>query len=244
MGRMRSVIFLLGIALLATGAGGYWAYTQNYRPKAVPQEVLSATTVAPSTTSSTTTSVAPVPVTTPETKTTTSTTSSSTTSTTSSTVPSPVYGKPTHLNIEQIGVDDPLMPIDLNEKDEFEAEPFTIAWYQHSVRPGEPGAMLIGAHVAWRSRGPDRFARLTELRPGDTFALENELGETFEYVVTDIYQVDKEEEFSEFINDVVWLEEPEEHVAWLNTCGGELRPTGSFADNIFVRALLTPEEGS
>jgi sortase (surface protein transpeptidase) len=164
------------------------------------------------------------------------------TSTTSTTVPV-VYGRPTHLTIEKIGVNDQLTPVNLGAEGEFEAEPMTVAWYQGSVWPGQPGPMLIAAHVAWKKLGPDRFARLTELRPGDQFQLANELGETFDYTATDLYEVSKDEdEFFLFMDDVVYGQVGT-HALWLITCGGDLLPTGHFDSNIFVRATITPEEG-
>src|SRR5690606_25682301 len=149
-----SVIFLIGIMLIVAGAGfGLWAYTQSYRPTPIPEEALSATTVTPSTTSSTTSTTVRER----------QTTHPSTSSTTTTTEPIEVYGKPVHITIEKIDVNDELVPIGLGPNGEFEAEPFTVAWYNGSVWPGQSGPMLIGAHVSWRSKGPDRFARLSEL---------------------------------------------------------------------------------
>jgi len=228
----RLAILLVGIALFGASGWSTWQYVTQFRPQPIPTEVLSLTTVASPSPSTTT---VPVVISTAP------PTTEPVASTTSTTVPV-VYGRPVHLTIEKIGVDDPLVPINLGPQGELEAVPFTIAWYQGSVWPEQPGPMLVAAHVAWAKDGPDRFARLTELRSEDKFQLANELGEIFTYVVTDIYQVDKEDGFNPFIHDVIYANKTE-HVLWLNTCGGELRPTGSFADNIFVRATLVPEEG-
>lgn len=227
----RTAILLVGIALIS-GSWGVWQFASQFRPEPIPLEVLTPTTAT-----------APVEATSSSANLGTNPEQTTSTSTTSTTTTMPVvYGRPAHLTIDKIGVDDPLMPMGLGPDGEFEAEPFTVAWYQGSVWPGQPGPMLIAAHVAWKSKGPDRFSRLTELRPGDQFQLANELGEVFVYEVTDLYQVNKEEESSAFISDVVYAD-TDEHALWLNTCGGELRPTGSFADNIFVRAVIISEEG-
>ena len=227
----QTMILLVGFILFGLAGLTAWYNANQFTPEPIPPEVLSPTTV-PDT--STTTTSEPVQYgTDPNRQTTTSTTS---------TVLAVQYGRPSHLLIEKIGVDDPLVPIGLGPDNEFEAEPFTIAWYQGSVWPGQPGPMLIGAHVAWKQYGADRFAHLSELRPGDKLSLDNELGQAFRYVVTDVYQVDKEDEFSSFINDMVYVTSYE-HVLWLLTCGGELQSNGHFADNLFVRAVLTPEEG-
>lgn len=232
--RLRSAILLIvGVALLAAGGWASWQASTQFQPESIPTEILSSspsltTSIQVVTGTSTTTTL-------PQTTTTASTTTTSTTV-------SVAYGRPTHLTIEKIGVNDDLVATPLDADGAFAAERFTVAWYNGSVWPGQPGPMLIAAHVAWKQYGADRFARLSELRPDDEFTLDNELGETFRYVVTDIYQVNKESEYSQFINDVVYGNQTN-HVLWLNTCGGDLLPTGHFADNIFVRAVISSEEG-
>jgi sortase (surface protein transpeptidase) len=147
-----------------------------------------------------------------------------------------IGSRPVTIRIEAIGLDDPLEPVGLGDKDELDPPRGVIGWYDGSYFPGEPGPTLLAAHVAWRLHGPDKFARLSELVPGNQIYVVDEHGEVFTYTVSDLYQIDKADEAEAFFADVVYdLDAP--HALWLVTCGGDLQG-GSFTDNLFVRAEL------
>ncbi len=60
-----------------------------------------------------------------------------------------------------------------------------VAWYQGGAVPGAPGNALFAAHNRW-SRKDAVFARLGNLKPGDTATITDEDGETRAFVVASV----------------------------------------------------------
>lgn len=141
-------------------------------------------------------------------------------------------GRPVHLTITAIGVDDPVVPIGLDGDQQLDPPPFEVGWYEGSWHPGEPGPAIIGAHVAWREHGPDRFARLGELAVGQSLTLTSRSGVEVAYEVEELVQLRKGTRVEEYF---AAMYEWGEHKLVLVTCGGDLRG-GSFQDNVFVVA--------
>jgi hypothetical protein len=78
-------------------------------------------------------------------------------------------GAPRELRIPAIGVASPLVPLGRAEDGTLEvpADYAVAGWFRPGPEPGEPGAAVVAGHVDSRT-GPAVFARLADLRPGDT----------------------------------------------------------------------------
>lgn len=59
---------------------------------------------------------------------------------------------------------------------------YDVGWYESSVKPGEPGAVVLTGHASGPSK-PGIFHDLTELKPGDEFELETGGGKIYRYYV-------------------------------------------------------------
>ena len=59
---------------------------------------------------------------------------------------------------------------------------YDAGWYESSSRPGDVGAVLIDGHVAGPTM-PGVFAKLANLRPGDTLSVETGAGRAYTYKV-------------------------------------------------------------
>ncbi len=144
---------------------------------------------------------------------------------------------PVRLTIEAIGVDAPLMELGLKPDGTLEDPPLEegnlAGWYSLGASPGERGPAVITGHLDTRT-GPSVFARLAELRPGDTVRVLRADGSRPVFVVERVEQVAKED----FPTERVYgpLDRPELR---LITCGGTFDPaTGHYSDNTVVYARL------
>lgn len=144
------------------------------------------------------------------------------------TVPAAVdIGPPTRVVIDAIGVDEPLVGVGLQADGSMETPAFGGAgWYDLGPRPGAPGPAVVLAHVRGPD-GPDVFARLAELRPGDVVVVHRTDGAT-SFVVEGAEQVPKES----LPYDRIWFDDVDP-VLRLITCGGTPGPHG-FPDNTVV----------
>lgn len=91
-----------------------------------------------------------------------------------------------------------------------------------SANPGEPGNIAITGHVDTRY-GPGVFARLAELRPGDTVIVRSADGQ-FVYQVTETFVIPED--------DVMVLRQTGSELLTLITCV----PDGVYAHRLVVRA--------
>ena len=77
-----------------------------------------------------------------------------------------------------------IMQLGLTRSNEI-AVPLNIhdaGWYNHSAKPGQPGAMFIYGHVSsWQARGV--FYNLKKLKPGDLVKVTDGANRTFVYKV-------------------------------------------------------------
>ena len=64
-----------------------------------------------------------------------------------------------------------------------------VGWFSFGARPGETGTAVIGAHNRLNSK-PGIFARLDELKKGDTLSVVNSSGTSIYFVVRDIHTYD------------------------------------------------------
>lgn len=105
-------------------------------------------------------------------------------------VPAAASGRvsePSRLYIPAIGVDAPIIPVGLEPSGIMAApaEAHQVGWYELGPRPGEPSNAVLAGHLDWYQK-PGVFARLAELKPGDTIEVQSSLGNSYYYVVQEI----------------------------------------------------------
>lgn len=141
--------------------------------------------------------------------------------------PRPVrIGRPTRVVVPAIGVDESLTGLGLAPDGAMEMPAFGAAgWYDEGPRPGAPGAAVVVAHVRGPA-GPDVFAALATLRPGDRATVHGTRGRAT-FVVHALQTVDKER----LPYDRIWPE-TDEPLLRLITCGGTPGPDGFPANTV------------
>lgn len=140
-------------------------------------------------------------------------------------------GEPIRVEIPAIGVDEPLHGVGLQADGSAELPDFgDAAWYDPGPRPGEAGPAVLLAHVRGPA-GPDLFADLADLGPGDVVIVHHTGGRA-EFVVTGSEQVPKDA----LPYERIW---PDSDVPLLRliTCAGAPTAAG-FPDNTVVYADL------
>ncbi len=142
-------------------------------------------------------------------------------------------GAPTRLLVPAIHVDERLFGVGLKADGAMETPQFGEAgWYELGPRPGARGPAVIVAHVHGPA-GDDVFARLHELRPGDTVTVRRTDG-VATFVVDDVDLVRKEA----LPYHRIW-KRSDQALLRLITCGGEPDPvTRMYPDNTIVYAHL------
>lgn len=209
------VVMLLSVALLI-GAGAWWAVDSSQRPSA---DLVGETVVAAEITTTTSTTIA-------------DTASAPSPTTPPTTVPQP--GTPRTISIPSLGVESPVVTVGLEDDGAMEVPGASDAgWYRHGPLPGSPtGNSVIAAHVDFNGeRGV--FFDVRNLEVGEEVAVADDRGMTHRFVVTERYQVDKDELPIEqlFVNDGP-------PGLTLITCGGEYDSSERhYDDNIVVRAV-------
>lgn len=144
-------------------------------------------------------------------------------------------GLPTRLLIPAIGVREQLHPVGLKADGAMQTPDFGDAgWYDVGPRPGAPGPAVLVAHVHGPG-GDDVFARLHELKPGDTVTVRRTDG-VATFVVETVERARKEA----LPYDRIWTD-TDQPVLRLITCGGKPDPvTRVYPDNTIVYARLAP----
>jgi hypothetical protein len=141
--------------------------------------------------------------------------------------PRPVHiGRPTRVVVPAIGVDEPLEGLGLQPDGAMEMPAFGDAgWYDEGPRPGAPGGAVVVAHVRGPA-GPDVFAGLATLRPGDRATVHGTEGRAT-FVVRGKQTVAKER----LPHDRIWPE-TDAPLLRLITCGGTPGPDGFPANTV------------
>ncbi|MFC0504454.1 class F sortase [Micromonospora costi] len=145
-------------------------------------------------------------------------------------------GKPTRVRVARIGVDSPLAVLGLDRAGALvPPADFAVAgWYGGGPAPGEPGPAVLAGHLDSR-RGPAVFARLGELRPGDTVEVWRG-GQRLAFRVTGSLRTRKDR----FPTATVYGPTPGPELR-LVTCGGDFdRRRGHYTDNVVVFAVAAP----
>ncbi|MGY2875007.1 LPXTG-site transpeptidase (sortase) family protein [Marmoricola sp. URHA0025 HA25] len=142
-------------------------------------------------------------------------------------------GRPTHLEIPAIHVDEGLYGVGLKSDGAMETPAFGDAgWYDLGPRPGAAGPAVIVAHVHGPA-GDDVFARLHDLEPGDRVTVRRTDGVST-FVVDSVEHASKEA----LPYDRIWAK-TDQSVLRLITCGGKPDPvTRMYPDNTIVYAHL------
>lgn len=124
--------------------------------------------------------------------------------------------EPTALTVDSIGVSSATVrPVGVEPDGDMEIPAASeVGWYRFGARPGEAGAAVLAAHIAYD--GVDGvFRHLDDLRPGDGVTVGFDDGTTRRFVVDRVEQYDKAE-----LPDEIFAREGEPEVV-LITCGGE-----------------------
>jgi len=142
---------------------------------------------------------------------------------------------PVRISIPTIGVNARVIRLGLNPDRTIEV-PTNLAdtgWFEPGPEPGEQGSAVIVGHLESLA-GPGVFARLRELRVGQTITIRLQDGSAFRYVADSMIRVPK----SRFPTDRVYAQTKEPTLR-LITCAGEMNSaTGYHPDNYIVFASL------
>lgn len=142
-------------------------------------------------------------------------------------------GVPKRISIPKIKVNEPIIPVGLDEHGEL-AVPYTkVGWYEQTARPGEDDPAVIAAHVDTK-KGPDVFYRLNRLRPGDEVIITDSRGAEFVFIVQKLMMTPKDELPAEEI-----FGETSRPEIRLITCGGPFdADSGHYTENVTVFAAV------
>lgn len=131
-----------------------------------------------------------------------------------------------------VGIDGALDPLGIGDAGELEPPDHGRAgWYADGPEPGEPGRAVIAGHLD-SVDGPDVFASLADVRPGDEVLVDLDDGTTVRFVVEEIAQFPQDDFPTERVYggaDVAELR--------LVTCGGPyLHDQARYQNNVVVFA--------
>lgn len=126
------------------------------------------------------------------------------------------------LVIPAIGVDAPIVVLGLLPDRTMPApdNPFDVAWYTFSAKPGQIGNVVMSGHLDYINHGAAVFWDLNDLRPGDEIQLMMEDDTLVKYVVETVAEYD---EATAPIQDIVGPTANE--AITLITCSGSFDPT-------------------
>ncbi|WP_035306318.1 class F sortase [Actinokineospora inagensis] len=144
--------------------------------------------------------------------------------------------RPTRLRIPAIGVDTPLVDINVDGTGALipPTAPDIAGWFTAGPAPGAIGPALLAGHVDSRA-GPGVFFRLVDLRPGDRVEVDRADGSRAVFGVVSTTRTPK----AAFPTDAVYAPTPGPELR-LVTCGGTFdRAIRSYRDNVIVQAVLT-----
>lgn len=143
------------------------------------------------------------------------------------------------IDIEGIGVDAPVYTygLDADAIPEVPTNPWDVAWYEFSARPGTGSNAVFAGHVTWN--GPAVFYDLQTLELGDLVRLVGDNGVELTYRISDKFSVDPNDPES---LKVMYATDTD--IITLITCGGTFFPTddqvagGDYTLRVIVRGEL------
>ncbi|MFF8377338.1 class F sortase [Streptomyces sp. NPDC015661] len=155
--------------------------------------------------------------------------------------PSMPRSAPVRLRIPGIGVDAPFIDLKIGPSGALDPPPADdtnlVGWQASGVSPGEVGTAIIAGHLD-TATAPAVFARLGELKAGDTFEVSRADG-------TDaVFRVDSVEEFSkdDFPDQRVYEDTPSALVRLITCAGPYDRTARDYTENLVVFAHLEPTD--
>lgn len=100
---------------------------------------------------------------------------------------------PRFLRINGMGISSRVRRVGVGTKTELKlpANIYDAGWYESSVKPGEPGAVVLTGHASGPNK-PGIFHDLTEVEPGDELQLETGAGEVYSYYVVKLEAFDND----------------------------------------------------
>ncbi|GAA2215104.1 hypothetical protein GCM10009850_105710 [Nonomuraea monospora] len=145
---------------------------------------------------------------------------------------------PVRLVIERLGINAPIQSVGLKKDGSIQVPPSEnhnlVGWYRNMSTPGEVGPAVLLGHKDTRTRAAV-FARLPELKNGDTIEVKRQDKTTAVFTVGGVEQADKKT----FPTQRVYGEQQNAQLH-LITCGGTYdRTTGHYTDNVIVYATMT-----
>jgi LPXTG-site transpeptidase (sortase) family protein len=158
------------------------------------------------------------------------------------TAPLPDVPAPVRIIIEKIGMDAPIITlgIDANRRPEVPYDPYVVAWYNFSAKPGQGSNAVFAGHVDWTVNGQPVtgvFWGLRELEEGDVVKFVLEDGSELQYHVTLNFALEGND------TDGVEVMYPTPNdVVTLISCGGTWIPDsssplgGDYTHRVVVRA--------
>ncbi|GAA3645508.1 hypothetical protein GCM10022224_005220 [Nonomuraea antimicrobica] len=145
---------------------------------------------------------------------------------------------PVRLVVKRLGINAPIKSVGLARDGTIEVPPSDnhnlVGWYRNMSTPGEAGPAVLLGHKDTRTRSAV-FARLPELKNGDTIEVKRQDKTTAVFTVGGIEQASKKT----FPTQRVYGAQ-ENAQLHLITCGGTYdRSTGHYTDNVIVYATMT-----
>ncbi|MBD9732885.1 class F sortase [Streptomyces sp. H28] len=145
--------------------------------------------------------------------------------------------EPTRLRIPGIKVDAPFTDLAVGKDGRLQPPPADdtnlVGWFAKGASPGELGTSIIAGHVDTKT-SPAVFARLGELKKGDTFQVARADGRTATFVVDGAESFDKDD----FPDERVYADTPDAQVR-LITCSGDYdHSVKDYTENLVVFAHL------
>jgi hypothetical protein len=153
-------------------------------------------------------------------------------------LPAPMpFAVPERVRISRIGVDAPLMPLDLDKQQHLQVPPDDnrnlAGWYERGPAPGGRGPAVLAGHVD-TMKGPAVFYGLGALHQGDTIQVTRADRRTAIFTIYGIEVYLK----SEFPAAKVYGPTPGPELRVI-TCGGEFVKGRGYLGDVVVYARLT-----
>ncbi|MET8869181.1 class F sortase [Nonomuraea sp. NPDC004580] len=145
---------------------------------------------------------------------------------------------PVQIIIKRLGVKAPIKSVGLRRDGTIEVPPPNnrnlAGWYRNMSTPGEAGPAVLLGHVDTRT-GPAVFARLKEIKNGDTIEVKRQDKTTAVFTVGGVEQASKKT----FPTQRVYGARDDAQLHLITCSGTYDRTTGHYTDNLIVYATMT-----
>ncbi|MER7946981.1 class F sortase [Streptomyces sp. NPDC096079] len=151
--------------------------------------------------------------------------------------PSMPRSAPTRLRIPRIGVDAPFTGLKIGPSGALDPPPADdtnlVGWQESGISPGERGTAIVAGHLD-TATAPAVFARLEELKAGDTFEVSRADGTTAAFLVDSVEEFSKDD----FPDQRVYEDTPDALVRLITCAGPYDRKAKDYTENLVVFAHL------